>query len=216
MDYDDYNNMEEVENEELTSAYDDSERYNKRPMQPNTTRKRIEVEEVLGTGSAEVNKEVCIPLCPPAFEILDDLIKRTIEFDELVATKGKVFVNARLIKNIPYKTRVKVNFPKCSDISKIVFGNIKHVTIEVPFSLCIDIPEARKGNKVVVLDTDIDSVEIPKFEVVKTQVTTCDPCAVSRKEKIIRALIEKDCITVTVKVVKDNIILVDAKDVKDF
>lgn len=160
--------------------------------------KKIEVEEVIGTGEAETNFEVCIPVVPPAFEILENLEKKTIEFDTLVAVDGKVFVNARLIKDIPFKTKIKTVTPVCKDISKIVYGDIRHVTVEIPFSLCINIPKAFKGAKVVVLDTKIDSVDIPKF--------------LSCKSKMIKAIIEKDCVSVKVKVVKDKIVCVPANE----
>lgn len=160
--------------------------------------KKIEVEEVLGTGEAETNFEVCIPVVPPAFEILENLEKKTIEFDNLIATDGKVFINARLIKNIPFKTKIKTLIPTCKEVSKIVFGDIRHVTVEIPFSLCIDIPKAFKGAKVVVLNTEIDSVDIPNF--------------ISCKSKIIKSITEKDCVRVKVKVVKDKVICVPANE----
>lgn len=157
-------------------------------------KKRIEVEEVLGIGCAETNVEVCIPLCPPAFEVLDDLIRKKIVFDALVASNGKVFVNGRVIKNVPFKTKAKTLATSCRTISKITFGDIRHVTVEIPFSLCIDVPESFKGAKVVVLESDVDSVEIPNF--------------ISDRCRIIKSITEKDCIFVKVKVVKDNIICV--------
>lgn len=160
--------------------------------------KKVEVEEVIGIGEAETNFEVCIPIIPPAFEILENLEKKTIVFETLAATDGKVFVNAKLIKNIPFKTKIKTVIPTCKDISKIVFGDIRHVTVEIPFSLCIDIPKAFKGAKVVVLDTEIDSVDIPNF--------------ISCKSKIIKSITEKDCVKVKVKVVKDEMVCIPTKE----
>jgi hypothetical protein len=213
MDYSGYNNKD------IYGKYDNfmpEEEINKKPCEecpefekpehdkfeeccePKPMPKKIEVDEVLGVGEAETNFEVCIPVIPPAFEILENLIKKTIEFDTLVATDGKVFVNARLIKNIPFKTKQRTVAPVCSGISKIVFGDIRHVTVEIPFSLCIDIPKAEKGAKVVVLDTDINSVEIPHF--------------ISCKCKIIKSITEKDCVRVKVKVVKDRILCVPTNE----
>lgn len=192
-------------------CYDECDHHDNKP-------KMIEVEEVLGIGSAETTTEICVNLCPPAFEIMEELVTKTVEFDALVAAKGKVFVNGRVIKDIPYKTRVRTTIPDCPKISKAVFGDIKHVTVETPFALCIDIPESFKGAKVVVLDYDVDSVEIPYNTrcIPDKCVSKCqpefkrlDPC----QKKLICSITEKDCIFVKVKVVKDVIIKVPGKDV---
>jgi hypothetical protein len=176
-------------------------------------KKMIEVEEVVGMGSEETIVEVCIPLNPPAFEIMEDLITKDVIFDALIASEGKVFVNGRIIKDIPYKTRVKVCVPGCENISKLTFGNVKHVTAEIPFALCIDVPGAKKGLKVVVLDFNVNSVEIPNhtnclpnkcIAVCEPPFKKMDPCM----RRLFCSLTEKDCISVKVKVVKDSIITV--------
>lgn len=177
----------------------------------------IEVEEVLGTGTAETTTEICIPLCPPAFEVLDELVTKRIEFDAVVASKGKVFINGRVIKDIPYKTRVRRCVPGCNSISKLTYGNIRHVTAEVPFALCIDIPAAYKGSKAVVLNYDVESIEIPNHTncLPGKCISRCEP-AYKREDPCMRKLIcsitEKDCISVTVKVVKDVIMTVPGTD----
>jgi len=210
MDYQDFN-MNANDCNETCDDYMDSD-FCEGDIQDNEpTRRRIEVDEVLGMGTAETSVEVCIPLNPPAFEIRDDLIKRTFEFDALVAHNNRVFVNGRVIKNIPYKTRISSSCPPCSGLTKITFGDIKHVTVEVPFNLCIDVPGAVKGAKVVVLDATVDSVEIPNFVKTPGITNTCpsNPCAPVKKNKIIKSITEKDCISVTVKVVRDTIICVN-------
>jgi hypothetical protein len=213
MKYDDYmTNDESMEEMDFQECEVDSPEFNCTPggAEPIRARRRmIEVEEVLGMGSAETTVEVCIPLCPPAFEVLSDLVEKKIEFDALIAGKGKVFINGRLIKDVPYKTRVRTCLPgfETKQISKLTFGNIKHVTIEIPFALCIEVPEAVKGTKVVVLETDINSVEIPNL--VNCRQAGCAPVVpthVGCVERLIRSITEKDCIFVKVKVVKDTII----------
>jgi hypothetical protein len=198
MKYDDFDLEEERNNESDVQSQFNNEPNREEEYTSELHRKRIEVDEVLGVGREETNFEVCIPLIPPAFEILEDLIKKTVEFDTLVASQNKVFINARLIKNIPFKTKVKTVAPICKKISKITFGDIRHVTVEIPFTMCINVPGSIRGAKVVVLNTSIDSVEIPNF--------------ISERCKIIKSITEKVCIKVKVKVVKDRTICVPAKD----
>lgn len=216
MKYDDYMNDEYMNDGDELEACEECEE----PEEKFTKKtKMIEVEEVLGIGSSETVVEVCIPLCPPAFEILHELISKNVEFDALVASKGKVFINGRIVKDIPYKTRVKTCLPGCERISKLTFGNIKHVTAEVPFALCIDVPESFKGAKVVVLETDVNSVEIPNFVncLPNRCEPKCEPLALrldNCHRKLICSITEKDCIFVKVKVVKDSIMTIPCKDAK--
>lgn len=159
-------------------------------------RRKIEVPEVLGIGEGQTLVEVCIPVVPPGFIILFDQIDRRLVFDALVASNGKVFINGRLIKTIPFQVCDNAVTPTTGNISRIVLSNIRAVTVEVPFALCIDIPEASKGNRVVVLDSNVDSVELPNLRCPN------QPC--------IRGIVEKDCISVKVKVEEDVIITVPA------
>lgn len=173
--------------------------------------KLIEVDKVLGFGSDETFVEACIPLCPPAFEVIEDLIEKKIVFDALVAGKDKVFVNGRLIKNIPYKTKCEVKHPCYDKISKLVLGNIKHATAEIPFALCIKVPGSEKGGKVVVLKSKVNSIEILNHYgcVPNSCVAKCEPFFIKEDtclDKPIRSITEKDCIFVKVKVVKPSII----------
>lgn len=218
MNYEDYpmynEYIDDANTEKLEpceSTYDEEDYKHKKRM--------IEVEEVLGTGSAETTVEVCIPLCPPAFEILDNLVTKVVEFDAIVATKGKVFINGRVIKDIPYKTKERSCYPSCNRIEKITYGNIKHATAEIPFALCIDVPQAFKGAKVVVLNYDVTSVEIPYHTpcAPKACVSKCEPLPMKLdtcQRKLFRSITEKDCISVTVKVVKESIMNVPNMDEK--
>lgn len=154
----------------------------------------IEVPEVLGIGQGNTFVEVCIPVIPPGFTILFNSIERNVVFDALVATNGKVFINGRLIKKIPFETCDRSVTPTGGNITRIVLSNVRSITVEVPFAMCINLPQSRRGARVVVLNTDIDSVELPNL------LCPNQPC--------IRSITEKDCITVRVKVERDTIIRV--------
>jgi hypothetical protein len=179
-------------------------------------KKMVEVDEVLGIGDEETVVEVCIPLCPPAFEIEEKLITKRLVFDALIAGKDKVFVNGRLIKDVPYKTREEVKHPGCERISKLTFGNVKHATAEIPFALCIKVPGSEKGAKVVVLKSEVSSVEIPNILgcTPHSCVGRCEPPFLREdtcERRLIRSITEKDCIFVKVKVVKPTIITLPHK-----
>lgn len=156
--------------------------------------KNIEVPEVLGINTGNVFVEVCIPILPPGFAVLYDLIEKRLVFDALVASNGRVFINGRLIKKIPFETCDSSVVPTSGNISRITLSNVRAVTVEVPFGLCIPLKESVKGARVVVLDYDIDSVEIPNLRCPQL------PC--------VRTITEKDCITIKVKVEQDTIITV--------
>lgn len=208
--YDEYIEDESDGEDKYEDAHGYTDEYCKKHV------KKIEVDEVVGIGSSETITEVCIPLCPPAFEVMENLIDKKIVFDALVAGKNKVFVNGRVIKDIPYKTRCETKLSGCDKISKLTFGSLKHVTAEIPFALCIDVPGAEKGLKVVVLKYEVNSVELPSHRgcVPHGCVSMCEPdflkfdtCNV----KLFRSITEKDCIFVKVKVVKPTIITLPPK-----
>lgn len=206
--YDEYMDHEKDYTEEEYEKYD--EEYKEKP------KKMVEVDEVLGIGDEETVVEVCIPLCPPAFEVEDNLIGRKLVFDALIAGKDKVFVNGRLIKNVPYKTRCEVKHPGCERISKLTLGNMKHSTAEIPFAMCIKVPGSEKGAKVVVLKHEVSSVEIPNHLGCAPNrcVGRCEPAFLREdtcERRLIRSITEKDCIFVKVKVVKPTIITLPHK-----
>jgi hypothetical protein len=208
MDYkDDYDKYDDYIEEE---GYEEVDEEQKKPT------KKIEVDEVVGFGQNETFAEVCIPLCPPAFEVMEELISKKIVFDALVASKDKVFINGRIIKDIPYKTRMETRTPGCKSISKLTFGSVKHVTAEIPFAMCIDVPGSQKGLKVKVLEANVESVEIPGHLgcVPNGCVTKCEPSFIKNDpcmRRLIHSITEKDCIFVKVKVVKPTIITLPHK-----
>lgn len=142
---------------------------------------------VLGEGEGNVNFEALIPLIPPAFEVLTNQIERTIVFDVLAASDGRVFINGRLIKNIPFKTRSAVIRPRCSNVSRLVIGDIRHVTAVIPFSLVIPVTGSVRGASVVAVSSAVDSVEVLNI-------------ARIRAGRLIRSITEKDLVTVRVRV----------------
>lgn len=201
---DEYLNEDEITEEKYEEGYQEYE-------QPMGRKKLIEVEEVLGFGHGEITTEVCIPLYPPAFEVLENLIEKTVIFDAVIAAKDRVFINGRLIKNIPYKTKNETIYPGCRNISKLTFGALRHATAEIPFALCIKVPGCIKGAKAVILDYDVDSVEISNHLgcVPKSCVGRCEPALLKYDTCISRpfkSITEKDCISVKVKVVKPVIL----------
>lgn len=165
--------------------------YDEEPMCKCTKKRRrmFEIDKVVGMGSGETFVDICIPLCPPAVEVLSCIAAEDVKFDVLAAKKGKVFINGRLFKNIPYRTRQGFlhKDPCCG--TDFICGT-KCAVAEVPFMLCINVPGAVEGNKVVVLDYEINAVNIPNYG------CRC----------LIRSITEKDCISVKVKVVKPQII----------
>lgn len=206
--YDEYLGDEKDYTEDEYGKYEDE--YKVMP------KKMVEVEEVLGIGHEETVVEVCIPFCPPAFEVEDKLIGRRLVFDALIAGKDKVFVNGRLIKNVPYKTKCVVKRPECDRVSKLTLGNMKHATAEIPFAMCIKVPGAEKGAKVVVLKYEVSSVEIPNIFgcAPNSCVGRCEPAYLRMDtclDRPIRSITEKDCIFVKVKVVKPTIITLPHK-----
>lgn len=144
--------------------------------------------QVLGEGEGRVNFEVKIPLIPLAFEVLTNQIDRTVVFDVLIASEGRVFVNGRLIKNIPFKTRDAAVIPRCSNISRLIIGDIRHITAVIPFSMVIDVNGSVRGANVVVVNSSVDSAEI------LNTVRTC-------KGQLVRSITEKDLVTACVRVI---------------
>jgi hypothetical protein len=156
----------------------------------------IEVPEVLGINEGETLVEVCIPVIPPGFSILFSAIEKNIVFDALVAGRGKVFINGRLIKKIPFETCDRSVTPATGNLARITLSNVRAVTVEVIFALCINLPESVPGARVVVLESSVDEVDLPNLRCPNL------PC--------IRGIVEKDCIRVRVKVERDTMITLPA------
>ena len=120
-------------------------------MEKEKNRMCVKVPEVIGKNYCQVLLETEIPFAPgyPAMEI-KDILKEVKELIFSVCT-DKVLVNGILHKNINYKTyenacKIKCN---CDDID-VIYGNLKHVSVNLPFSSYIDIPGARQGDSVEV------------------------------------------------------------------
>lgn len=159
-----------------------------------TAGRTIEVPEVLGINEGSTFIELCIPIIPPGFTILFNSIERHVVFDALVAAENKVFINGRLIKKIPFETCDRSVTPASGNIARITLSNVRAITVEAIFSLCIPVKGSVRGARVVVLNTKIDSVDLPNLR-----------CP---EQECIRSVTEKDCITVKVKVERDTMITV--------
>lgn len=156
--------------------------------------RRIEVPEVLGIGQGNTFVEVCIPVIPPGLNILFDLIQKQVFFDAVVPANGKVFINGRLLKIIPFTVCNPNATPQALNTNGVVVTNIVAVTAQVPFSLCIPVKGAERGMRAVVLSFRVDEVDLPNLR--------CPD------QQCIRSIVEKDCIEVEVKVERDTIISV--------
>lgn len=154
----------------------------------------IEVPEVLGVAEGSTCIEVCIPVLPPGFAILEDLVQRTLVFDALVASNNRVFINGRLIKRIPFETLDQTATPATGSISRITLSNVRSITVEVPFFICLELQGAVAGTTVVVLSSTVNGVDLPNLR-----------CPNLPQ---IRSIVEKDFIAVRVKVVRDTMITV--------
>jgi len=167
--------------------------------------KKFEVDRVRGIGWGKANLEVRIPIVPAGFEILEDLIDRKVVVDKAIAKKGQVFLNGFILKNIPFKTSKRSFKCPTNEISELHFGDIKHVTVKIPFNMCIDVKGAFSGADVKVLEKKVESVEI-------AHCVKCKHC----KKRHIRWITEKDCVFVKVKVTKDEIVEIPKKDECDW
>lgn len=213
MEYEDEYIMDEEEDEEASEDIEENDfDYEYTDEYNNNYKKEVDIQEIIGTGAAETTIETRIPLIPPAIEISESLIKKEVIFDVLISAKNKVFVKGRLIKDIPYKTKVEALRPGSQKISKLTFGSAKHVTAEIPFTLCIDVKGSVKGGRVVILKSNVDSEEISKplgtvphdcISVGKTSVLKPNSC----NKRLFRSFTEKECIFVKVKVIKQSAIM---------
>lgn len=178
-------------NAEFDDFYDEYEDYGEEYGGGSKKRKRriYEVDKVLGIGSGNTIIEVCIPLCPPAVEVYSCLAAENVIFDAVIAKKGTVFINGRLLKNIPYRTRFSTH-PSYNCCTGAVSGSTKCAVAEVPFVICANVPGAVEGRKAVVIDYDVNAVNIPNYG-----------CGC-----LIKSITEKDCISVRVKVIKPEIV----------
>lgn len=88
---------------------------------------RIDFLDKVAGGEAVIEKLVCltVPLRPEAFEIVEVLNK--VEVDSCSIDKGFAIVNARLIKNVIFKTKGD----KWGDC--VTCGDVRHCTAKAEF-----------------------------------------------------------------------------------
>ncbi len=107
----------------------------------------IKVPEVIGRNASEELIEIVIPFPrgAEAIEIVE--VKTEVICDIVEVVRDKVLINGRLHKNILYKTKEDSWYKnQCCEDMKIVNGDLRHVSIWVPFSTFIDIPGACPGD----------------------------------------------------------------------
>lgn len=172
-------------------------------MEKEKYRKCVKVPEVIGKNYCQILLETEIPFpsgCP-ALEI-KDILK---EVKELILSvcHDKVLVNGKLHKNINYKTldsegKIKCN---CMDMD-IAYGDVKHVSVWIPFSGYIDVPGAMPGDTVEVEFAGAD--DLCELDMLK------DPYFVKGcKKPVYRKLKEKAIVKIEVKVLRPVQITVD-------
>jgi len=107
----------------------------------------IQVPVVIAENTEQVLVVAEIPLCPPAFKLEDET--REIVIDDCAISCGKAIINGRLKKNITYKT---IKDKDCKPELRIVCGDIRHCTVEIPFHLFVDLPGASDCDMCEVID----------------------------------------------------------------
>lgn len=166
-------------------------------------KKCVKVPEVIGRNHCQILLETEIPFAPgyPALDI-KDIMKDVRDLVMSVCT-DKVLINGKLHKNINYKTfdctgRVKCH---CEDL-EVVYGDVRHVGIDIPFAGYIDIPGARPGDYVEVEFAGVeDACELDMLK---------DPCYVRGcKYPVYKKLKEKVIVKIDVKVLRPVQITVD-------
>lgn len=166
-------------------------------------KKCVKVPEVIGRNYTQILLENEIPFAPgcPALEIKD--IMKEVKELILSVCRDKVLINGKLHKNINYKTFENIGRIKChcEDLD-VIYGNVKHVSVSIPFSGYIDIPGARLGDTVEVEFAGVE--DCCELDILK------DPyyvrgCAVP----VYKKLKEKVIVKIEVKVLRPCQITVD-------
>jgi len=165
-------------------------------------KKCVKVPEIIGKNHCQVLIENEIPFAPcyPALEIKDI----TKEVKELIISvcKDKVLINGKLHKNINYKTFENVGKAKCHcEDLEVIYGDVKHVSVMLPFSAFIEIPCARPGDLVEVEYAGVE--DCCELDILKC------PCYVRNcKIPLYKMVKEKDVIKIAVKVLRPTQITV--------
>lgn len=165
-------------------------------------KKTIQVNVIVAKGSEQffVEKDVQIsPPSPPIFKV-EEIDKKVIIIDSQVI-KGKVIFNAKLRKNVIYKTVEDV----CDGI---VNGPLFHATFEIPFGGFVEVKpinceEAMEGDTAEVLEAFVEGEK--DFLHCESEV---------KGVKVFNKLLEKDVIRITFKVVRTEHLEVCAEEEK--
>ena len=161
-----------------------------------TKDKCVKVPEVIGRNSCQVLTEIVIPFpCKYPALAIKDIQKRVTNLIVYVC-KDKVLINGVLHKNINYKT-YEGNEEICYECEKldVKFGDVKHVSVDIPFKCFIDIPGARLGDDYQVEFAGVE--DCCELDILEDPVKLPDCKAV-----VYKALREKAIIKIDLKVLR--------------
>lgn len=147
---------------------------------------------LMGEGEGQVLEEVEVTFPSPAVEI-DEPTKR-VEVTRCEVIPGKVIVIGRVIKNIPFKTRGnETTVPGDGGRRvRVVSGDVRHLTLFIPFKLFIEIPGAMPG----------DTCEVTQACIRGEVDTLMD----DNNDGLFERLVETIDIDVQVRVVRDQVV----------
>ena len=140
---------------------------------------------VVGIGQAQVLVVTEIPLTPPAFKVKH--IVKDFQDVTCVAITNKVIVTGTLVKDINFKT-----FERRDVFNGIprVCGDLRHCDVEIPFSLFVEIPGTREGDRCEVINVEVEG------EIDEPRDYLPDNC------RVFRTLLERTVIRVVVRVTR--------------
>lgn len=163
----------------------------------------IKVPEVIGRNASEELLEIVIPFPrgAEAIEIVE--VKTEVICDIVEVVRDKVLINGRLHKNILYKTKEDSRYEnRCCDDMKIVNGDVRHVSVWVPFSTFINIPGALPGDMYEIEYANADCDQ--SVDILMDPLPYCHD-GITRYQK----LREKTIVTIDVKVLRHTQIMID-------
>lgn len=150
----------------------------------------IKTEAVVGVGETQVLVVADIPITPPAFEIKE--IQKTVIIEDCTPIEDKVIINGVLRKNINFKTFGEQHESHPHHMHKKVkrvTGDLRHVTVWIPFALFIEVPGAKEG----------DICQVERAEVVGQVEREQEVCPETGAFKVLQ---EKAVIRICVKVTR--------------
>jgi len=153
----------------------------------------IKVPVVIGEGCCQVLVVNEIPLDPAALEI--ESIDKTVTVDHCAVVPDRVIINGTLRKNIVYKTLEDEDV--VDDIPRQC-GQLRHCTVEIPFSCFIEVCGAKPGD-----DCQIERAEVEGES---------DELIEETDEGTFEALMEKAIVVIEVKVTREKQIDVEVED----